>query len=136
MQINKDKLNAIAKPLAVTDRQIMVNRRKDRRMHTASAAIAAKILRQMRIKGINKKTLSEELGITPANVTRYLGGKCNFELRTLVEIERILDITIIDRNVIPSKEENKIIVIEVETSKSHNEEYVTFHKGSGLYKMG
>lgn len=114
VKINKDRLNSVARELTDNERQRMSERRKNRHWITASSAIAAKIKRQLRIKNITQLELAQILGITPANVTRYLNGKTNFELKTLVEIERAIGVHIIDRDVIPS--ENKGCALNVNVS--------------------
>lgn len=96
-----DKLNAIALPLDDAMRARMEERRRNRHWQSASASIAAKVRRALRTQGITQAQLADTLGITPANVTRYLNGKTNFELKTLIELERALSIHIIDREVIP-----------------------------------
>lgn len=100
MKVNKTKLKEMAQPLPEESRSRMQQRRADRYWKAASSAIAAKIIRQMGILGVSRVQLAEKLGITPANITRYLSGTTNFELNTLVEIERVLGVNIIDRNVI------------------------------------
>lgn len=112
MEFNKEFLNKIARPLSKDERESMEARRKDRYWKAASSAIAAKVRRQLKVTGTSRVMLAEKLGVTPANITRYLNGTTNFELKTLVELERVLDIHIIDRTVVP-KQENKIITLEV-----------------------
>ena len=92
------KLNEIARDLTASERERMSERRRERYWQVASSAIAAKVNRQLRLKGISRTDFAELLGVTPANVTRYLNGKTNLELRTIVEMERVLNIRIIDMN--------------------------------------
>lgn len=113
MKTNIDRLNNIARDLTLTERERMTERRKNRHWLCASSAIAAKIKRQLRILGLTQSDLAEMLGGTPANVTRYLNGQTNFELKTLVEIERKLGIRIIDRNVIPEEDSKSPSVLKV-----------------------
>lgn len=101
MESNLEIVNRLSRPFTSEERETARRRKSDRYWKAASSAIAAKIMRQLRIKGMTRVQLAEELGITPANVTRYLNGTCNFELRTLVDIERVLDLQIIDKNIIP-----------------------------------
>lgn len=105
MSMDKDKLNSLAMPLSEEESMRMDMRRRDRYWKRASSAIASKILRSIKEKGISRMKLAELLGITPANITRYLSGETNFELKTLVEIERVLDIHIIDRDIVPSNQQ-------------------------------
>ena len=84
MKTNIDKLNNIARDLTLKERERMKERRKNRHWLCASSAIAAKIKRQLRILGLTQSDLAVMLGVTPANITRYLNGQTNFELKTLV----------------------------------------------------
>lgn len=113
MQADIKKLNDIARDLTLTERERVKERRKNRHWWCASSAIAAKIKRQLRVKGLTQSDLAEMLGVTPANITRYLNGQTNFELKTLVEIERKLGITIIDRKVIPEEDSKSPFVLKV-----------------------
>ena len=98
----------------------MERRRSDRYWKAASAIIAAKVLRQLKKRGMTRIQLAEKLDVTPANITRYLNGSTNFELRTLVELERTLDIEIINRNVIPVKDRVPVI-LEIEYTSSESD---------------
>lgn len=116
MKVSKTKLMAVAQPLSENGKRKMQQRRADRYWKAASSAIAAKIIRQLGVLGLTRVQLAEKLGITPANITRYLSGTTNFELNTLVEIERVLGINIIDRNVIPQNEFAHVkVVVEYST---------------------
>ncbi|MBD5183343.1 MAG: helix-turn-helix domain-containing protein [Bacteroidales bacterium] len=110
MKTNIDKLNNIARDLTLKERERMKERRKNRHWLCASSAIAAKIKRQLRILGLTQSDLAVMLGVTPANITRYLNGQTNFELKTLVEIERKLGIKIIDKTVVPEDSKSSIIL--------------------------
>lgn len=99
LKINKERLMEIAeKPSeeAILSRQ---KRKTDRYLILASTAIASKIARAMRVKNIKNIEMANILGVTPANITRYLSGKANFELKTLVEFENALGISLIDRRI-------------------------------------
>ena len=129
LRVNVDRLNCVARELTSEERNLMEARRRDRHWMSASSAIASKIKRHLRVNGITNMEFAEMLGITPANVTRYLNGKTNFELRTLVEIERALELHIIDREVVPQKEK-KAVAIQViysgfDTESTEREEYMS-----------
>ena len=113
MKTNIDKLNNIARDLTLKERERMKERRKNRHWLCASSAIAAKIKRQLRILGLTQSDLAVMLGVTPANITRYLNGQTNFELKTLVEIERKLGIKIIDKTVVPEEDSKSSIILKV-----------------------
>lgn len=113
VRIDVDKVNVVARELSGAERSRMDERRRNRHWIAASSAIASKIKRHLKVKGISQLELADMLGITPANVTRYLNGKTNFELKTLVEIERALGVHIIDRDVIPQDAVDKSINVKV-----------------------
>lgn len=120
MWLDKEKLGKLAQPLDAKVRDRMERRRNDRYWKAASAIIAAKVLRQLKKRGMTRIQLAEKLDVTPANITRYLNGSTNFELRTLVELERTLDIEIINRNVIPVKDRVPVI-LEIEYTSSESD---------------
>ncbi len=135
LRVNVDRLNCVARELTSEERNLMEARRRDRHWMSASSAIASKIKRYLRVNGITNMEFAEMLGITPANVTRYLNGKTNFELRTLVEIERALGLHIIDREVVPQKEK-KAVAIQViysgfDTESTEREEYMSVNMSVG-----
>jgi len=120
MRLDKEKLGKLAQPLDEKVRDRMERRRSDRYWKAASAIIAAKVLRQLKKRGMTRIQLAEKLDVTPANITRYLNGSTNFELRTLVELERTLDIEIINRNVIPVKDRVPVI-LEIEYTSNESD---------------
>lgn len=120
MKFYKEKLNCVARSLSDGERDNMESRRKDRYWKVASSAIAAKVRRQLKATGTSRVMLAEKLGVTPANITRYLNGSTNFELKTLVELERALDLHIIDRSVVPVNHDN-VITLEVKYTINSSE---------------
>lgn len=120
MKFYKEKLNCVARSLSGGERDNMESRRKDRYWKAASSAIAAKVRRQLKATGTSRVMLAEKLGVTPANITRYLNGSTNFELKTLVELERALDLHIIDRSVVPVNHDN-VITLEVKYTINSSE---------------
>ena len=73
-------------------------RKTERQLVLASTLIASKIARAMRMQNIKNVEVAKLLGVSPANVTRYLSGKANFELKTLIDIEKALNINLIDHS--------------------------------------
>lgn len=59
-----------------------------------SMLLAAQIADAMKLKGIGKKQLAELLGKKPSMVTRWLSGTHHFEINTLVQIARVLNMKI------------------------------------------
>jgi transcriptional regulator with XRE-family HTH domain len=57
-----------------------------------SMLLAAQIADAMKLKGIGKKQLADLLGKKPSMVTRWLSGTHNFEINTLVQIAKVLEV--------------------------------------------
>lgn len=63
----------------------------------AKMLLAAKIADAMHAKGWNKTRLMREMGKSnPSEITRWLSGTQNFTVDTLVDLERVLDIKLLD----------------------------------------
>jgi len=61
-----------------------------------SQLIALRILRAIRKKGWSQKQLSDNMGVSPQVVSKWVKGKENFTLETIEKIEKALAITLID----------------------------------------
>lgn len=68
----------------------------------------------MEMLGMTRKDLADRMGVTPACITRYLNEASNLELRTLVQLQRILDCRIIDTEEVENPK-TKVIVLEFNT---------------------
>jgi plasmid maintenance system antidote protein, XRE family len=136
MEVDKKRLKEVAVPLDKEAKKRMEDRKANRYWRAASSAIAAKVRRQLKVTNTSRVQLAEMLGVTPANITRYLNGTTNFELRTLVEIERALDIEIINRKVIPEEKATLLLVKEVEYTSvtgSFDSQKIGYTKQSKLF---
>ena len=60
-----------------------------------SQAIALRILRDIRAKGISQKDLAEKLNVSPQQVNRWVKGNENLSLETISKIEYALNIELI-----------------------------------------
>ena len=59
--------------------------------------LAVKIADAMQAKGWNKTRLMKEMGKSnPSEITRWLSGTQNFTVDTLVDLERVLEIKLLD----------------------------------------
>lgn len=132
MKIDLHRLEQVAVEESKAERTIATDRKDNGDMYKASFRIAMKIKRALRIKHMTQAHLSELMGVDPAIVSRYLSGKANMELRTIVKIEKALDINIIDREISPKKKKEVIILsnaFENMESFSHNNDDENFiHK--------
>lgn len=58
--------------------------------------LAARISDSIKEKGWSKKLFAEKMGRKPSQISNWLAGVHNFKLETLLEIETLLDIEIIN----------------------------------------
>ncbi len=96
MKFNVEKLKAIARPMTPEEKAAMDYRIENADWLQLSATIALKIRKILRQKGISQAELATRLGVTPPQVSKLLSGKINFELKTLVSIQKAIGQTIID----------------------------------------
>ena len=61
-----------------------------------SAAIALKVLRTLREKGLSQKDLAERLSISAQQVSKILKGNENLTLETITKLENALEIKLIE----------------------------------------
>lgn len=132
MKINLQKLEQVAEEENRFEREIATDRKENGDMYKASFRIAMKIKRALRIKHMTQAHLSDVMGVDPALVSRYLTGKANMELKTIVKIEKALGINIIDRDISPKKEKEVIILSNafenIKTFSENNKEDILIRK--------
>lgn len=132
MKIDLHRLEQVAVEESKAERTIATDRKDNGDMYKASFRIAMKIKRALRIKHMTQAHLSELMGVDPAIVSRYLTGKANMELKTIVKIEKALDINIIDREISPKKKKEVIILSNafenMETFSHNNDDEDFIHK--------
>ncbi|MCM1140266.1 MAG: helix-turn-helix domain-containing protein [Muribaculum sp.] len=90
MKFNVEKLKAVARPMTQEERAAMDYRAENADWLQLSATIALKIRKLLRQKGMTQVDLADRLGVTPPQVSKLLSGKINFELKTLVSIQKAL----------------------------------------------
>lgn len=88
MKFNVEKLKAVARPMTQEEKAAMDYRAENADWLQLSATIALKIRKILRLQGLSQADLASRLGVTPAQVSKLLSGKVNFELRTLVNIQK------------------------------------------------
>lgn len=57
--------------------------------------LARKIRYRLKELGMKRKDFAQRMGVQPSVVTRWLSGKCNFEIMTIFRIEAVLEINLI-----------------------------------------
>ena len=65
--------------------------RTDRKMR-----IAVIIAEAMQAKGLGKKQFAEKVGRKPSEITKWLSGTHNFTIETIADIERTLNVRILN----------------------------------------
>lgn len=58
--------------------------------------LAAKIANAIKAKGLKKSEFAEKLGKQPSEISKWLSGTHNFTIETLMDIEQILSIQLLD----------------------------------------
>jgi transcriptional regulator with XRE-family HTH domain len=79
-----------------------------------SQAIALKILRSLRAKGLSQRDLADKLNVTPQQVNKWVKGGENFTIETIAKIEQVLDIVLIEIPTESSKiyQDKQVFVVE------------------------
>lgn len=132
IKIDKNRLMEIAVPPSEEAIKRRDFRKQNRALISASTVIAAKITKALREKAINHSEFAKLLGVTPANVTRYLSGKANFELKTLIDIERVLGISLIDRQIddaitaAPAQPKEKVVLMPIKIPDFNNTKTISY----------
>jgi ribosome-binding protein aMBF1 (putative translation factor) len=72
-----------------------------------SQAVALKILRSLRIKGISQKDLAEKLNVTPQQVNKWVKGTENFTFETISKIEMALNIELMNITMVSERQVEK-----------------------------
>jgi len=88
--------------------------------------LAAKIDNALKAKGWKKKNLAESLNKLPSEITKWLSGTHNFTTDTLWDIERVLDIELIN---ITEKPIEQVISFHLSVSEAVDiKEFVDYKK--------
>ena len=103
MKADLRKLNEIAKAPNEVERAFEEDLSINGGVYRASKCIAMKVKRALRTKGMTQADLAQEMNVDAAAVSRYLNGKANLELKTIIRFEEILGLQIIDRVVNPNR---------------------------------
>ena len=97
MNIDKDKLLAVAVELNEIEKQQYEDARKNGELYKTSMRIAMKIKRTLRVNNNDMEWLASNMKEDVTVLETMLDGKYNFDLNTLLRFEKILDIEIINR---------------------------------------
>lgn len=97
--------------------------------------LATKIDDARNAKGWSKKELAEKMGRKPSQISNWLAGIQNFKLDTLLEIESILNIELV--NVGEKKEmvQAYSILLNINTKAERQDSYITTSYSEVLYEI-
>lgn len=98
MRFNVEKLKAVAHPMLPEEREAIDYRSENADWLRISATIALKIRKILRMEGMSQAELASRLSVTPAQVSKLLSGKVNFELKTLAKLQSVLGKPIMEIN--------------------------------------
>ena len=96
MKFNAERLKSIAQPMTDEERAKMNYRIGNADWLRMSAAIALKIRKILRSQNISQVEFASRMKVTPAQVSKLLSGKVNFELKTISKLQSVLGESIID----------------------------------------
>ena len=72
--------------------------------------LAAKIYDAMKAKGLRKKDLADKFGKQPSEITKWLSGTHNFTTDTLIDLENVLNVDLL--NLKEQEVKERVIVYE------------------------
>jgi predicted transcriptional regulator len=93
-------------------------------------SLAAKIDDALRSQGWRKGQLAEALGKSPSEVSKFLSGTHNFTIDTLMDIEDVLNIQLL--NIEKEKKEETILVYHAVIGSSETVELHSSYSGGCL----
>lgn len=96
MKFNVDRVKAIAREMTAEEKAARDFRINNADWLKLSATIALKIRKLLRLRGISQSQLAEAMDVTPAQISKYLSGKVNFELKTIAKLQAVLGETLLE----------------------------------------
>lgn len=89
-------------------------RRENRSWLKRSQAVALKVLRTLREKGLSQKDLAEKLNVSPQQVNKWLKGNENFTFETIAKLENAMDIELMTITGFETKNESNVQIVELQ----------------------
>lgn len=71
-----------------------LQRQENEKWLEKSAAIALKVLRELRMKSLSQKELAEKMNVSAQYINKLVKGRENLSLDTICKLEEALDITL------------------------------------------
>lgn len=109
--IDFEQLKRIAIPEDSSQANIERDMLENRDLYKASFRIAMMMKKALKSAGLTQVELAERMGVDPALISRYMSGKANMELKTMVRLEKELGITIINRRIAQPRIESENITV-------------------------
>lgn len=137
MTTNKEKLNSLVKKDAKETRAWIKAQNKNRKTRRASQKIALHIRKRLEELKWRQKDLAERMEVKPQQVNKWVSGKENFRLDTIMRLGEILEVDLISikpfRNEIKTttvvedvadyEDTSKVIQVEFTTKATEEQEY-------------
>lgn len=128
---NKEKFLGLVSDDAVSNTVERAKERQAKRaQHRISQMIALNILKRLEELGWKQKDLAEKMGVSPQQVNRWVKGKENFTIETLVHIGGALKVELIQ---VKTLSDRKIQMKSYKEEKSLYEEFL--YKGSVVFNF-
>ncbi len=90
-------MNSKKDNLSSTDKLLQEITPEEQEKTNAKMILAANIADAMVAKGWNNDMLMKQMGKTdPLEITQWLSGTYNFDMETLIELERVLDVKLLN----------------------------------------
>lgn len=100
---NKEKFLALVSPEETYTVERAEFRKVNRELYRVSQQIALHILNRLSVLGWKQKDLAEQMDVTPQQVSKWVKGKENFTIDTLIKLSQVLGVNLIE---VPSFEKN------------------------------
>src|SRR5699024_4586602 len=137
MKTNLEKLNSIIKSDAKETREWIKKRNKNRKALRASQKIALHIRKRLEELKWSQKDLAEKMDVKPQQVTKWVSGKENFRLDTIMRLSEMLNVDLISiksfnqevrtttvaSNLDDYGETSKVISLQVYTTATKESDY-------------
>lgn len=85
------KIKRISRPMTDEERTSIAKREENAAWWKKSAMIALKIRKKLRLENISQADFAGLMDVSPAQVSKWLSGEANFELKTICKIESVLN---------------------------------------------
>lgn len=137
MKTNLEKLNSIVKSDAKETREWIKKRNKNRKALRASQKIALHIRKRLEELKWSQKDLAEKMDVKPQQVSKWVSGKENFRLDTIMRLSEMLNVDLISiksfnqevrtttvaSNLDDYGETSKVISLQVYTTATKESDY-------------